>query len=112
MVTVDPLEQMHAQSFELIGADAGGHGRTGGGEIAVERVLIEPSHGEAGNRDVLEQHVTPASHREGRVQFVATPGERLKLRPGGGAISRLVKPASAERQGLVGADDETSGNIR
>src|SRR5712691_546251 len=44
MIRLDALEQMHAITLELIGADACHHGRAGSFEIGVEKPVTERAH--------------------------------------------------------------------
>src|SRR5712691_11994598 len=100
MVAVDCLEQLDAERLELIAADAGGDGRAGGVEIALEEGVGERTHGQAGDADMREQNVGPAGDRHGGMERMGAPGVRRKLRLRAGAIGRLAEPASAEGERL------------
>ena len=54
MVALDLLEQMHAQTLELIGANAQEYSLAGGGKIRLERIVRERAHGEMCGGDRLE----------------------------------------------------------
>ena len=49
MIAVDIRKQMNAKPFELIGADAGGHGGARGIEICFDGCVGERTHGHAGH---------------------------------------------------------------
>src|SRR5438046_10725420 len=55
MVALDLLEQLHPGALELIAADARRHRLAGRIEIAVEEIVGQSPHGEAGPVDVVEQ---------------------------------------------------------
>ena len=54
MISLNLLEQVHAEAFQAISADARGHVVTDGGEIGVEGFRVERSHGETSGGDCLE----------------------------------------------------------
>ena len=55
MVAVDPLEQMHAETFKLVGADARRYRVARRFKIGGDFCFAQLSHGQAGDRDVVEQ---------------------------------------------------------
>ena len=64
MVAFDALEQMHAEAFELIAADAAGDRIACGIEIGVEKFLGEIAHGQPRRLDMPEQHVSIPRDRD------------------------------------------------
>ena len=106
MVALDLLEQLHPGALELIAADARRHRLAGRIEIAVEEIVGQSPHGEAGPVDVVEQDVAVARDRNGRVERVDAAGQRSELRAGGGAVCRLGETPIAERERLVGTDHQ------
>ena len=65
MITFDAFEQMDAESLELIGADAGRHGRAGFIQIGVISAAAKRPHGHAGDGHRLEQDIAVTRDHDG-----------------------------------------------
>ena len=109
MIALDALEQMHAQPFELIGADAGRDGVARRIQIGSDLLAAQLTHGHAGNRNLGKQYLAVARHRNGGMQFVRLAGKQPQLICRLRAAGRLAEQSASERQRLVGADDITAG---
>src|SRR5215470_13478416 len=70
MIRLDALEQMHAITLKLVGADARHHGSTGRFEISVEECLAECAHGHARHLHGFAQHLAVAHKRNSRMQLM------------------------------------------
>src|SRR5258705_13659745 len=68
MIRFDALEQMHAITLELIGADARHHGSTGRFEIRGEGPIAESTHGHARNLHRFTQHFAIPPQRTSPMQ--------------------------------------------
>ena len=107
MIALDALEQMDAEPFELIGADAGRHGLAGRIEIgcrsrprSICRIVMRAID------DILEQYLAIARDGDGGIQLMAVAGESAQLLRGLRAAGGLVEKPLAERQRLIGADHD------
>ncbi len=104
MVALDALEQLDADAFELIAADARGRRVADRVEIAVEEAIGERAHGQVRRIDVLEQHrrrrAPPpppnAARGSGRAAPRAARARRRGRRPWRSAGRRA--PASGRRR--------------
>ena len=111
MVAFDPLEEMHAEPLQLIGADAGEDGGSGEIEIAFDGVRIERTHREAGSIEI-SAHTPPRSREaERRNQPMRAAGKRRDRAGGAGAVLGLVERLSVEQQHLI-RPEGTSLRIR
>src|SRR5262245_44039654 len=63
MIRLDTLEQMHAITLDLIGADACHHGRTSGFEIGIEEPFAESTHDHARNLYGFVQNLARSEER-------------------------------------------------
>ena len=75
MIALDTLEQMDAEAFELIGADADGNGFSRRVEIGDNFRLAKLPHCHSRDEDAFEQYLAIARHGNGRVQFMAAAGK-------------------------------------
>ncbi len=89
IVALDPLEQMDADAFELIAADAGQRGVARHVEIVVEKAVGKIAHGQPRGIDAFEQHFAVAHQRQRRMQRVRLPAQAPQLR----GRRRAVRPA-------------------
>jgi len=105
VVAFDPLEQMHAQFFQLVGADARGNRLSCPIQIGLDFGVGHRSHAHPGDLDMREHYLAAARHRNCRVQFVGAAGKRAQLLRGLAVAGRLVEKAIVERQRLIGTDD-------
>ena len=79
MVTVDALEQMHAESFELIGTDTGRDRLPRLIQIAFNLAVGERPHRHSGDTDVAKHYLAVARHRNGGMQLVGLAGKLAQL---------------------------------
>ena len=79
MVALDALEQMHAQPFELIGADAGRDGVARPDPDRFVSPLAQLPHGHAGDRYLGKQYLAVARHGDGGMQFVRIAGKQRAI---------------------------------
>ncbi len=112
MIALDPLEQMHSQPFELIGADTRGHGFPGLIKIKPDFISAEQSHRHPRHRDRLKRDLAIERNRNGGMQFVGLTRERPKLIGCGNATIGLIEQPVCQGQRLVGANDIMSGIAR
>ena len=75
MIAFNALEQMHAQPFKLVGADAGGDGLSGCIEIGVNFGLAKSPHGHSRDGYRFKQYLAIPRNGNGGVQFVAAAGK-------------------------------------
>ena len=108
MIAVDPLEQLRAEAFELIAADACRGRAAGRVEIAFEERVGERPHGQPRHRDMLVKNLAVAQHRPCRMQRMGLAAQRAQLLPRGGAVGRLGKAFLAQRQSLIGAEHDAA----
>src|SRR3954451_20351182 len=112
MIALDTVEQMCAETFQLVGADTGCDGVARLIEVGRDLALTQRPHGHSGNGDMLEQDSGVARNSYCRVQVMALASERLQLRERLRAAIGLVEETLTERQRLVGTDDVTAGLAR
>ena len=109
VIALDPLEQMHAQAFELIGADALGHGFPRfvqiGRDVGFAQLTASSSARPRPSRTRSCRRARPQWPSAARGSVRTARGFARPPLPG----RRLVEETIAQRQGLVGADDIMSG---
>src|SRR5258708_730035 len=91
MITLDALEQMHTQPFELVGADACRHGRACSVEISFDHVIGKKAHRHPRHGNVLTQHLAITDEGDGRVKLVRLAGKRTKLLGRAHSTSRFIE---------------------
>src|SRR5688572_32137361 len=69
IIAVDSLEQLHAEPFELVGANRAQDLLARGGEVAADEFRRELAHGEAGNRGLRPDRLAIGRHRDRRMQI-------------------------------------------
>ena len=97
------LEEMRAERFELIAADARQNARPGAIEIARNGRLIERAHRQLGGLRVHDERDAAERDAEGGGQTMRLARERGKRSPGLVEIARLVEDPALERERLIGA---------
>src|SRR5664280_1599942 len=75
IVAVDALEQMNADAFELIAADARQSGVPRHVEIILEKAVRNIAHGQPRAVDATEQHGAVAHQRQRGMQLVRAPAQ-------------------------------------
>jgi hypothetical protein len=105
VVALDPLEEVDAHAFELIGADAPGHGSAGELEVAVDGARVEPAHRQPRAVEAFVPDLAIRRDREGAVQAVRAPAKLRDLPPRGLAVGRLMQHLAFEGQHLVGTEN-------
>src|ERR1700756_5577784 len=103
MVAVDPLEQMHAETFKLVGTDARRYRVARRVKIGGDFCFAQLSHGQASDRDMVEQDVSVPCDSDGRVEFMGEARQGPQLVRRLGAPAWFAEQAIAERQCLIGA---------
>src|SRR5207244_3594222 len=112
MVALDLLEQMAAKRLELVAPDARRHSRAGRVEIGVEEALRQRPHGEPRHVRMAEHYAAIARDRDRRMQLMGPAAERAQLLARRLAVLRLGETGAAQRERLVGADDEAARDAR
>src|SRR4051812_22330183 len=79
MIAFDLLEQVTAQAFELIAADAGGDRRAGRVQIGIEEALGQSPHGQLRAVHLAEHHAPVARDRDRGMELVRAPRQRVQL---------------------------------
>src|SRR4051794_9822443 len=108
MIRLDTLEQMHAITLELVGADACRHDRTGRVEIGIEKRIAESTHGHARHLHRFGEHLAVAYKRNRRMQLMRLASESTQLRASSRNIGGLVEALLTEHQSLIGAEHQPS----
>ncbi len=106
MIRLDAFEQVHAKTLELIGANAGHYGGTGGLDVGIEKPVAECTHGHARNLHRFVQHLAGAYKRNGRMQLMRLAGKRLQLRAYSRNVSGFIKAPLTQNQSLIGAEHQ------
>ena len=70
------------------------------------------AHRQARDRRRLEQHLVVPRDADRRMEFMRPPGQRGELRGGARSVGGLGKQFFAQRQRLVGAEDEAARLLR
>jgi hypothetical protein len=109
MITLDPLEQVPPQPFELIGADTRGYGFPRLIKIKTDFVSAERPHRHPCNRDGLKCDLAVNRNSNGRVQLMRLTRQRPQLLGRGRAAIGLVEKPLTSSPRLVGANDIMSG---
>ncbi len=105
----DTLEEMDAEAFETVGADAGGDVIGFGGEVGFEDAVGDVAHGEAGAGDMVPDALAAAQADDGGDEFVGAAAEVFEVSGGVGRVGGFVEPDAVADQELVAADDEGFG---
>jgi hypothetical protein len=101
MVALDMIEQVNAQAFNLVGADALQRGFAGEVEIELDVVSAKYAHGHARNLAGFAKDDALPCDGEGRVQDMCAAGQSRKLLSGCHSTRRLVKQPPFAGQGLI-----------
>ena len=102
MVALDPLEQMHAEPFELVGADAGRHRCSGLVQIGLDLALTQTPHAHPGKADIRKHYLAVAGNGNAGVQLMGGAGKQPQLLRRLRSPGRLVLGADQ----TLGLDDE------
>src|ERR1700741_1103986 len=105
MIAVDPFEQKHTKTFELIGSNTQRHSVPGCVKVGSDFGFTQGSHGQARDRYMLEQDLAVASNRCSRVQLMRPTGKRVQLCGRLAATLWLVEQMTAQRQRLISTDN-------
>jgi hypothetical protein len=98
VVALDALEQLHTDSLNLIGTDAGGDGVAHGIEVGFQKSVGERPHDQMRGGAVLENRSPIADDRDRRMQRVRLAAQQLELLARRRSIGWLGKATLAERQ--------------
>ena len=112
MITFDTFEQVDAEPLELIGADAGRHGRAGFVEIGIDLRFAQLPHRHAGNGNGLEQDLAIARNGNSRMKLMTVAGKGSQLICGLGATGGFGEKLLCQGQRLIRADDNSIGLTR
>jgi len=111
VVAIDLVEQLHAEAFELVGADGQADAVAGARKIVFEERVGEIAHRQPRCRNVRPRHLALLGEGDGGVKFVRAPAQAAQCRARCVNARRLAQQFVAERQHLVGADDERAGDL-
>src|SRR6185437_12553661 len=112
IIALDALEQLRAQSLELIDADRRQRVVAERRQIAIEETIAESAHGEARTIHTVPDCRAVLNHGDGAHQLVSLAAQRGELRARLAAIARLVEPDAGALEHLVGADNQCIGMAR
>ena len=113
MIALDALEQMHAQPFELIGADAGRDGLAGRIQIGLGSPLRSTAAWSCGRPKHRKTAILPSrATATAECSSCVLPASSAQLLRRLRAAGRLAEQTVSERQRLIGADDITAGIFR
>ena len=105
----DAVEEVNAEAFEAVGADAGGDVIGFGVEVGFEEGVGEVAHREAGAGDVVPDALAVAEADDGGNEFVGAAAEGAEVLGGVRAVGGFVEPGGFADEELVAADDEGFG---
>ncbi len=112
MIALDCLEEMNAEPFDLIAADACEHRFTRGFNIAIDKISAEGAAGQAGRDYGLKKDLVAAQDAECRMKFMRSSRKADELGPGFGERRRLGECSAVENQSLVGAENQPARPVR
>ena len=101
MIAIDSIEQMDAESLDLVNPDARKNGGTGEVEISGDFGCVQTAHLEIGHIILSKQGLPVASDAHGGGQAVPAPGKCGKRRGCLDTVMRFVQEAPRNRERLV-----------
>src|ERR1700719_4062843 len=109
MVALDVLKELNSGFLQLIGTDACGNGVSNDIEVGLQKRVAELAHGEPRNLTMLKQHEIIARDRNRRVQLMRSMPQKRELLPRSRPARRFGEPALADRQRLIGTQNQRTG---
>src|SRR5690606_5415750 len=105
VIALDALEELDSLTFDLVGADAGKRLVADTGKMTADEAGVELAHRQPRNADMAPQHLAVSDEHDGAVELVRLAREGKKTTARLFHVLRLVQHLVAQRERLVGADD-------
>src|SRR5687767_544883 len=108
IITLDGLEELNAQAFKLVRADALQRRLACPGKIAPQGGGLETAHPQRGRLDGVPDDLAILRAGYGRMELMRAARQPKQLPARGFHIRRLGQPFSREIEHLIGADDQVA----